>query len=111
MQSSKRAMARVRVACVLVAVAALCIVLRRIGLDRLQDAFQSMRVGWFLAAVMLYGLLFLPAALRWHIALDLTGNAVSVGTSVRLSIIGHFLYIILFGAAGGDTAKSALYAR
>ncbi len=104
-------MARVRVACVLVAVAALCIVLRRIGLDRLQDAFQSMRVGWFLAAVMLYGLLFLPAALRWHIALDLTGNAVSVGTSVRLSIIGHFLYTILFGAAGGDTAKSALYAR
>src|SRR5688572_17015876 len=33
------------------------------------------------------------------------------GASCRLFLIGHFFFVALFGAAGGDAAKSAVYAR
>jgi hypothetical protein len=52
-----------------------------------------------------------PAAWRWHLALRLSEGAVNFAASLRLSLIGHFFYTILFGAAGGDTAKSLLYSR
>jgi rSAM/selenodomain-associated transferase 2 len=41
----------------------------------------------------------------------MTGGVVHPGATARLTLIGHFFYTILFGAIGGDTAKSALYAR
>jgi uncharacterized membrane protein YbhN (UPF0104 family) len=70
-----------------------------------------MHWGWFIGAVALYGALFLPAARRWHIVLRLTGQAVHPGAATRLSLIGHFFYTVLFGVFGGDSAKSAIYAR
>jgi rSAM/selenodomain-associated transferase 2 len=75
------------------------------------DAFRAMRPGWFVFGIALYGLLFIPASWRWHLALRQTGCAVHPGATARLCLIGHFFYTILFGAAGGDTAKSAFYAR
>lgn len=42
--------------------------------------------------------------------LRLTGNAVHFGATFTMSLIGHFFYTLLFGVAGGDLAKSALYA-
>ncbi|MBC8096684.1 MAG: flippase-like domain-containing protein, partial [Akkermansiaceae bacterium] len=55
--------------------------------------------------------LFLPAAVRWHLALKASGANIQIAAAIRISLIGHFFYTILFGAAGGDTAKSALYSR
>jgi rSAM/selenodomain-associated transferase 2 len=49
--------------------------------------------------------------LRWHLALRVTDTAMHVGASCRLFLIGHFFFVALFGAAGGDAAKSAVYAR
>ena len=100
-----------RVACVIVAGIAMFFVIRRIHPHALADTLHHMHAGWFAAATVLYGLLFVPASLRWHIALRLNGSAIDRGTSLRLSLIGHFFYTILFGAAGGDVAKSAVYAR
>ena len=77
----------------------------------LTQTIHSMRPGWFVAGVAMYGFLFLPAALRWHLALRLNDSAVNVGITTRISLVGHFFYTLLFGAAGGDIAKSTLYAR
>src|SRR5262249_38696332 len=44
-------------------------------------------------------------------ALRLVDGAVHPGATARLTVIGHFFYTILFGAVGGDTVKSAVYAR
>jgi hypothetical protein len=70
-----------------------------------------MRIEWFIGAVILYGLMFLPAALRWHLALRMNDSVVDAGATIRFSIIGHFFYLLLFGGAGGDTAKAAVYSR
>jgi hypothetical protein len=70
-----------------------------------------MHVGWFIGAIMLYGIMFLPAAWRWHLALQINDGVVDHNATIRFTIIGHFFYLILFGGAGGDAAKAAVYAR
>src|SRR5438128_362206 len=109
MQSTPRALVRARAACLVVAAIAIFLVVRRIHATALAETFRSAKPGWFLAAFLLYGFLFLPAAWRWHLALRLSESAVNFAASLRLSLIGHFFYTILFGAAGGDAAKSLLY--
>jgi rSAM/selenodomain-associated transferase 2 len=90
---------------------ALYLVFRQLNAEVLAKTFRTMHWGWFLSAVGLYGALFVPAAWRWHIALRLTGHAVHPGAAGRLSLIGHFFYTLLLGVFGGDSAKSAIYAR
>ena len=43
--------------------------------------------------------------------LRIGGNAVHPGASVRSALIGHCAHTFLFGALGGDVAKSWIYAR
>jgi uncharacterized membrane protein YbhN (UPF0104 family) len=90
---------------------ALFLVFRRLNLGSLAGTFGRMHWSWFLAAVALYGSLFLPAALRWHLVLRLTGQSIHPAATARLTLIGHFFYTILLGVFGGDAAKSAVYAR
>lgn len=94
-----------------VAAAALFYVFSRINLVELAHALRSARPGWLLAAVAVYGLVFPPAAWRWHLMLRLSGCAINAGATARMTLIGHLFYTVLFGVAGGDFAKSALYAR
>ena len=100
-----------KLVCVAVTVAALFFVFRRIPAATLLETLRGMKVAWFIGAVLLYGILFLPAAWRWHLALHMNDSAVDPGTTIRFSIIGHFFYLLLFGGAGGDAAKAAVYAR
>jgi hypothetical protein len=100
-----------RLVCLAVTAAALFLVFRRIPARSLFETIRGMRIEWFLGAVLLYGLMFLPAALRWHLALRVNDSIVDAGATIRFSIIGHFFYLLLFGGAGGDTAKAAIYAR
>jgi uncharacterized protein (TIRG00374 family) len=111
MQPTGKTLVRVRIGFLLVALAAMFFIVRRVQASVLAHTIRAAKPAWLLAAVMLYGFLFLPAAWRWHLVLRLTGSAVSYGTSLRLSLIGHFFYTIFFGAAGGDSAKSLLYSR
>jgi len=97
--------------CVLVTVVALYLVFRKIPIATLVDTFRGMRVGWFIAALLLYGIMFLPAAWRWHLALRMNDCVVDVPATVRFTIIGHFFYLLLFGGAGGDAAKATVYGR
>ncbi|MDB6067458.1 MAG: hypothetical protein JWR26_3666 [Pedosphaera sp.] len=100
-----------RLICVAVALAALWYIIRRTNLASLAETLRSARIGWLLAAVAVYGLVFIPASWRWHLMLRNTGCAVHPGATARMSLIGHFFYTIFFGVAGGDFAKTALYAR
>lgn len=100
-----------RMVCVAVTLGALFLVFRRIPLANLVSTFRGLRVGWFVAGVVLYGVMFLPAAWRWHLALRINDSFVSWPATGRFTIIGHFAYLILFGGAGGDAAKAAVYAQ
>jgi glycosyltransferase 2 family protein len=111
MQPDRKTILRARILCVAVTLLALLFVLQRVQTKVLANLIQTLHPGWLLAGALLYGLLFLPAACRWHLALRANDSAVSLWTSLRVSLIGHFFYTLFFGAAGGDTTKSALYAR
>lgn len=100
-----------RLVILIITVAALIILFRRIDAAAFVAAISSMQPGWFLLAVGFYGAAFLFAAWRWHLALRVTGCAVHSSASARLYCIGHYFFIILFGGVAGDIAKSSLYAR
>ncbi|HLP76445.1 MAG TPA: lysylphosphatidylglycerol synthase transmembrane domain-containing protein, partial [Candidatus Paceibacterota bacterium] len=100
-----------RAVCIAISIAALAFLVHRIHAKALAAAFHTMRPGMFLAATMLFGALFVPAALRWRVALRANGVLIRLPAAYRVSLIGHFCYTVLFGVAGGDTAKSALYSR
>jgi uncharacterized membrane protein YbhN (UPF0104 family) len=97
--------------CVGITVAALYLVFRRVSVAALVEAVRTMRAGWFLGAMGIYGLMFLPAAWRWRLALRATDGVARFPGVVRFTVIGHFFYLLLFGGAGGDAAKAAMYAR
>lgn len=100
-----------RLVCLLVTAAALFLVFRKIPISTLLKTLRGMHVGWFVGSLLLYGLMFLPAARRWQLALRVNDSVVSGAATVKFSVIGHFFYLLLFGGAGGDTAKAAVYAR
>src|SRR6185312_1535410 len=100
-----------RLFCLALTIAALFLVFRKIPVRNLFETIRSMRVSWFLGSVAVYGLLFLPASWRWQLALRVSDSVVSVPATIRFSIIGHFFYLLLFGGAGGDTAKAVAYSR
>ena len=72
---------------------------------------RTARLDWFVASVLVYALVLLPSAWRWHLTLRLTHCAVHFPATMRMTLIGHFFYTVFFGVAGGDAAKSVLYAH
>jgi uncharacterized membrane protein YbhN (UPF0104 family) len=100
-----------RLLCFAVTTVGLFFVLRRIPITTLLNTIRGMHVGWFIAAVALYGLMFLPAAFRWHLALCVNDSVVRPSATMGYTVIGHFFFLILFGGTGGDAAKAAVYAR
>src|SRR5437588_4407635 len=89
----------------------LWLVLRGIHFNALASTFRQMNGFAFAAALVLYGVLFVPAAWRWHLVLRLGRQARTFASTLRASLIGHFFYTVFFGVVGGDSAKAVLYAR
>src|SRR5687767_9944851 len=100
-----------RVVCLLISVVLLYIIFRRIDFNGLVAALKHLKPVWFVCAFGTYGLAMVLGGLRWNLALRVTDTAMHPGASCRLFLIGHFFFVALFGAAGGDAAKSAVYAR
>lgn len=100
-----------RLLCVAITLLALFLVFRKVSPATLLQTIRAMHVGWFIAGVALYGTMFLPAAVRWRIALRANDAVVSWPATFRFTVIGHFFYLILFGGTGGDVAKATVYAR
>jgi uncharacterized membrane protein YbhN (UPF0104 family) len=86
-------------------------VFRKIPFSSFWGTLKDTRPFWFVIAFSTYGLALWFGACRWHMALHLTHRALHLLASYRLFLVGHFLYCVLFGAVGGDFAKSAVYAR
>jgi len=99
------------VLCLLITLGLLYFVVQRIDLDAFLASLKRMRPIWFALGFIAYGVALWLGAIRWHLALQLTRTSVHPSASVRLFLIGHFFFVALFGAAGGDFAKSAVYAR
>ena len=100
-----------RLACLAVTGIILFLIFRQVGSASFLKALSQTRPVWVVLALLAYGLAIWLASLRWHLALRLTDRAIHLSASSRLFLIGHFFYVVLFGAAGGDLAKSVAYAR
>src|SRR5439155_14110872 len=107
----QRKLAWFRFVTVLITVLLFCLVLRGVDFKALNATFSRIHSRWLILAAGSYGLLFVPSAWRWRLVLKLASKAVKFGTILRISLIGHFFYTILFGVIGGDSAKAVLYAR
>jgi rSAM/selenodomain-associated transferase 2 len=92
-------------------VGTLAVIFSRLDLPALGQSLARVQPGWFLLAFLAYGIALVLGALRWHVTLHAIHCAVHIAASVRLTAIGHFLFLIMFGAAAGDVVKAALYAR
>ena len=111
MQLSPKMLTRLRIAALCVSAGGLIFIIQRIQAKTLAAKFHEVNWLWLLLAALAFGFVFAPAAARWRLALRASGSRVSFAGSSCISLIGHFFYTILFGAAGGDTAKSLLYSR
>ncbi len=111
MQAVKSFSLRVRILLAIVSIAGLFVMMQRIQAKAVAAAFDSIHWGWFFLALAAFGGVFVPAGLRWRVALQSAGSSIGTGAAGRISLIGHFFYTIFFGAVGGDTAKSLLYSR
>ena len=100
-----------RIGAIAVTLGLLFVVYRRIDVATLEGAFSRIRWGWFIVGLAGYGVALALGGLRSHFALRLTHAASHFLASCRIFLVGHFLFLVLFGAAGGDLAKSAVYSR
>ena len=86
-------------------------VFQRLDPHQFRTAFGGADPAGLLPAFLILGIGFLFAAWRWHLMLQTGGDAVHPGATLRGVLLGHCTHQMLFGAVGGDWAKSALYAR
>lgn len=90
---------------------ALFLIARRLDRIDLFEQLKHMRPVWFLGALGAFLISLSLSSWRWHQMLKVTGTAISLGTSWRLSLIGHCFSALFFGAAVSDLAKATLYSR
>src|SRR3989442_9547548 len=109
--SGKRWFSWPRVACLVVTAFILFLIFRGIDSAAFLISLKQMRLTWFALALAAYGLALWLGSFRWHFALRLTDRAIHPSASYRLFLIGHFFFVVLFGVAGGDLAKTAPHAR
>jgi rSAM/selenodomain-associated transferase 2 len=100
-----------RAACLAITILLLVIIFRRINFDSFLASITHMQPLWVLLGAAFYGFAVLCCGFRWHLSLRLTECSLHPSASCRLVYIGHFFVTALCGAAGGDFAKSAVYAR
>src|SRR5688572_20810487 len=100
-----------RIIAILVTVGLLWVVFRRIDFVTLRLALARINWAWFAVGFLGYGLALLFGSLRLHIAFRLTNAASHFLATSRIFLVGHFLFLVLFGAAGGDLARSTVYCR
>ena len=98
-------------AAIFVSAALLTLSLGRLEWTAFWSVLQGANPLGLLLALGIFGASLFFASWRWHLMLRIGGNAVHPGASVRSALIGHCAHTFLFGAVGGDVAKSWIYAR
>lgn len=89
----------------------LFLILRRLDRADLVQQLRHLRPLWFLTALAAFLVSSCLSAWRWHQMLRVTGSAISLGTSWRMTLIGHCFSALFFGGAVSDLAKATLYSR
>ena len=100
-----------RLAGLLVTALLLAFIFRQVYLPALASSLRRLNPVWFGLGFAAYGAALALGGVRSHFALRLTDRAVHLGASCRSFLVGHFFFVTLFGAVGGDLAKSAVYGR
>ena len=100
-----------RLAGLLVTALLLGFIFRQVDLHALATSLRRLNPVWFGFGFAAYGAALALGGVRSHFALRLTDRAVHLGASCRSFLVGHFFFVTLFGAVGGDLAKSAVYGR
>ena len=83
-----------RIVCLAVTAAALTFLFRHLAPDALRHSLAHVRLGWFAAAFLTYGLALFLGGLRWYIMQHAIRCAVHAAASVRLALIGHFFFLL-----------------
>src|SRR2546427_10318244 len=96
-----------RLACLVVTVALLFSVFRRIDRPAFLASLGRTSVSWFALAFLAYGLALWLVSLPLHFALRFTARAGHILARYRLLFGGHFFFFILSGAAGGGLSQFA----
>ena len=109
--SLRRLFSPIRGAALAVSLVAVFLILSRLDRAALHIAFKQLKPMWFLVAAGAFALSLSLGAWRWHQMLRITGVAVDLPTSWRLTVVGHTFCALLFGAAVSDVAKATLYSR
>ena len=85
--------------------------LRAVDVEKSGQHLAGFDVGWGVAALAVVALLFLVAALRWHIYARALHIRLTIGVAFRLYLIGQFFGQILPAGVGGDAVRIWLLTR
>ncbi|MDA0231541.1 MAG: lysylphosphatidylglycerol synthase transmembrane domain-containing protein, partial [Proteobacteria bacterium] len=85
--------------------------LGEVDLEKSGQHLAGFDVGWGVLALLVVALLFLVAALRWHIYARALNISLSIGVAFRLYLIGQFFGQILPAGVGGDAVRVWLLTR
>lgn len=99
-----------RLAKIVITVALLVIVYRRIDFSALRGQFALLRTGWpwiALTLLVLFPLNTLVSSLKWRALLRADGLSVPVGTLFASHLIGSFFNLFLPSSIGGDVYRIA----
>jgi len=78
----------------------------KIGPVGLWAVFQTIRLGWFLLAVVCIGAVCLLGTIRWQMILRVQGLDLKFSRTVSIVFVGMFFNAFLLGSTGGDVIKA-----
>ena len=85
--------------------------LGEVDLQKSGQHLAGFDIAWGVLALLVVALLFLVAALRWHIYARALNISLGIGVAFHLYLIGQFFAQILPAGVGGDAVRVWLLAR
>ncbi|MDD4933903.1 MAG: lysylphosphatidylglycerol synthase transmembrane domain-containing protein [Methylacidiphilaceae bacterium] len=90
---------------VAVSVLLLTLIIRRVPWASIGETLREAKPIWLLGAILLAGAQVAFASLRWQALLRAQEIALSLGETMRLTLIGRFFNAFLPGSTGGDLVR------
>lgn len=83
----------------------------RLGPEQLWATLLTVRGGWLVASIVLWGVTIALGAWRWWLVLRAQGLDLGIRRTLEISFIAHFFNSFLLGSTGGDLLKAYYAAR
>ena len=81
------------------------------GPSQLAHRLAQVRIGHFIASILVMGSTVLLGVARWRMALQAQGLPLPWGRALEISFVAHFFNSFLLGSTGGDLMKAWYAAR